>query len=75
MLATVMWLLSASSAAFQAPARGVLVAGGVQDQTGAVLPRAQVLLVAAGAASPAQSVVSDPAGLFRSEQFSMRPRY
>lgn len=56
-------LLAASAALAQPAARGVAVAGVVQDQTGAVLPGAHVTLSAAGGA--AQTVVSDVSGGFR----------
>jgi outer membrane receptor protein involved in Fe transport len=55
----------AAAARAQPAARGVVVAGTVQDQTGAVLPGATVSLTAAGAAAPAQTIVSDTAGAFR----------
>jgi len=64
MLATVFSLLAALSVAPQASARGVAVAGVVQDQTGAVLPGAQVALVSTADGS-AQSMVSDGSGIFR----------
>lgn len=60
----VMWLLLALRAA-QAVPRGVAVAGVVQDQTGAILPGAQITLLVAGSTAPSQSVVSDAAGAFR----------
>src|SRR5712691_10044856 len=47
---------------------GVVVAGVVQDQTGAVLPGAQVDLRVSGSTAPEQSVVSTPAGAFRFER-------
>jgi hypothetical protein len=68
MLATsalVIWFLSAVP---QSAARGVTVAGVVQDQTGAVLPGAQVSLMTAGAAAPVQTVPSDAGGAFRFER-------
>ena len=56
-------------ALLQAPARGVAVSGVVQDQTGAVIPGAQVVLsISAGrdeAVKPLQSVVTDATGKFR----------
>jgi len=64
MLATVFSLLAALSVAPQASARGVAVAGVVQDQTGAVLPGAHVALVSTADGS-AQAIVSDGSGVFR----------
>jgi len=49
-------------------ARGVAVSGVVQDQTGAVLPGAQVALAIAGDSKAVQSVVSDASGSFRFER-------
>jgi len=49
----------------QSAARGVAVAGVVQDQTGAILPGAQITLVATGSTTPVQSTISDTAGAFR----------
>src|SRR5581483_7025616 len=49
----------------QSAARGVAVAGVVQDQTGAILPGAQITLVATGSTAPVQSTISDTAGAFR----------
>src|SRR5579872_5428989 len=51
----------------QAPARGVAVSGVVQDQTGAVIPGAQVVLANPGESKPVQSAVTDGAGKFRFE--------
>src|SRR5689334_14152774 len=54
----------------QSPGRGVAgvaVAGVVQDQTGAVIPGAQVMLTIAGDAKPIQTIVSDASGRFRFE--------
>ncbi|MBZ5558518.1 MAG: carboxypeptidase regulatory-like domain-containing protein [Acidobacteriia bacterium] len=68
MPATVMWLLLAMTgmtATPQSPARGVAVAGVVQDQTGAILPGAQITLLVSGSAAPSQTAVSDAAGAFR----------
>jgi len=65
MLATMMWMFLAAGAALQPAARAVAVAGVVQDQTGAVLPGAQIALTAAGAAVPVETVASDPAGRFQ----------
>lgn len=70
MLAMAMWLSLAHSApgargpALQAGVRGVVVAGVVQDQTGAVLPGAHVAMFVAGSTALSQSVVSDEAGAF-----------
>ena len=52
----------------QPPSRGVSVTGVVQDQTGAVLPGAQVVLAAAGATAAEQSVLSEANGSFRFER-------
>ena len=64
MLATVFSLLAVLSLAPQASARGVAVVGVVQDQTGAVLPGAQVALIPAGGGAE-QRVASDASGAFR----------
>ena len=64
MLATVFSLIAALALAPQSSPRGVAVSGVVQDQTGAVLPGAQVALVSA-AHGAAQRVVSDGSGVFR----------
>ncbi|HWF84566.1 MAG TPA: TonB-dependent receptor [Vicinamibacterales bacterium] len=53
--------------AAQSPARGVVVSGTVQDQTGAVLPGAAITLAPEDAAAPAP-IVSDTAGTFRFER-------
>jgi len=66
-LATVFSLLAALSIAPQASARGVAVAGVVQDQTGAVLPGAEVALISASDGST-QAIVSDGSGVFRFER-------
>jgi Carboxypeptidase regulatory-like domain len=60
-------LIAAPQAALR-PATGVVVSGVVQDQSGAVLPGAQVELRAAGSATAAQSVVSDASGNFKFER-------
>ncbi len=52
-----------SSAFAQPSARGVMVGGSVQDQTGAILPGASVQLVTSGGVV-IQTVVSDTAGAF-----------
>src|SRR5579871_2799068 len=52
----------------QAPPRGVAVAGVVQDQTGAVLPGAQVAIFVGGAAAAAQTAITDQRGVFRFER-------
>ena len=49
----------------QTPPRGVVVAGTVQDQTGAVLPGATITLAAPSSPTPATPIVSDTAGAFR----------
>ena len=68
MLATMMWMFLAAGDALQPAARGVIVSGVVQDQTGAVLPAAQVALTPSGAQAPAQTVASDAAGRFQFER-------
>jgi protocatechuate 3,4-dioxygenase beta subunit len=66
MTATLICLIVAMSATPQTQAaRGVAVTGVVQDQTGAILPGAQVTLLTTGTATSAQTVVSDAAGAFR----------
>jgi hypothetical protein len=52
----------------QASPRGVVVAGVVQDQTGAVLPGAQVTISVAGSSAPALSATTDQSGAFRVER-------
>ncbi len=52
----------------QSSARGVIVAGVVQDQTGAVLPGATISIAASGSSEPPQRVVSDQSGAFRFER-------
>jgi hypothetical protein len=47
--------------------RGVTVAGVVDDQTGAVLPGAAVVLFVSGATTSADSTVTDQSGAFRFE--------
>jgi len=66
-------IMSVARLSAQTPARGsagVAVAGVVQDQTGAIIPAAQVTLTLAGAANAAQAVMTvmtDNAGAFRIE--------
>ena len=60
MIAVVLALLLAQSSG-----RGVSVSGVVQDQTGAVLPSAQVAITASNAAAPLQSTPTDASGAFR----------
>ena len=52
----------------QSSSRGVAVTGVVQDQTGAVLPGARVVLAIAGGSTAEQSVSSDASGAFRFER-------
>jgi hypothetical protein len=67
MLATLVWLILTAAAWPQAAApRGVAISGVVQDQTGAVLPGAQVALAVSGAPAASQTVVSDPPASFAS---------
>ncbi|HEY2150176.1 MAG TPA: TonB-dependent receptor [Vicinamibacterales bacterium] len=67
MLATVVLLIFALSGQPPSVSRGVAVSGVVQDQTGAVLQGAEVVLRAAD--SPTiQSIVCDAGGLFRFDQ-------
>jgi carboxypeptidase family protein len=61
MLALILVVLLAGA---QSPARGVTVSGVVQDQTAAVLPNAQVSMVAANSETVVQSGVADGAGAF-----------
>src|SRR5215468_7962833 len=68
MLATLLSMFLAAGADPQAAPRGVAVAGVVQDQTGAVLPAAQVELVGSGVAEPAQTVATDRSGRFGFER-------
>jgi outer membrane receptor protein involved in Fe transport len=65
-IAFVFWCLAAAAFA-QSAARGVIVAGTIQDQTGAVLPGAFVQLLSPAGAPP-QSVVSDTSGAFHFER-------
>src|SRR5262245_10373996 len=51
----------------QSSARGVAVSGVVEDQTAAVLPNAQIVLLVTGADDPVQSGTTDAAGAFRFE--------
>src|SRR5262249_51522312 len=52
----------------QSAPRGVAVAGVVQDQTGAVLPDAAVVLSQPGAATAGRQAMTDPGGAFRFER-------
>ncbi|HEY7289084.1 MAG TPA: carboxypeptidase regulatory-like domain-containing protein [Vicinamibacterales bacterium] len=52
----------------QAPPRGVVVAGVVQDQTGAVLPGAHVVIAVGASLAPAQTATTDRSGGFRIER-------
>jgi len=54
MLASAMWMFLAAVTALQAQPRGVAVAGVVKDQTGGVLPGAEIAIAAAGGAAPLQ---------------------
>jgi len=65
MLAMLLSLVLAAGGALKTPARVVAVAGVVRDQTGAVLPGAQITLVSAGTTNPLQSAATDASGLFR----------
>src|SRR5437763_1482999 len=67
MIGALALLFTTLTIAPQAAARpaGVAVSGVVQDQTGAVLPGANVDLRLAGSTASAQSVASTPAGAFR----------
>jgi carboxypeptidase family protein/TonB-dependent receptor-like protein len=58
------WIALLASAQTQPAARGVTVSGTVQDQTKAILPNAQVVLLLSGTESPAQSGMTDGAGAF-----------
>ena len=51
----------------QSAPRGVAVAGVVQDQTGAVLPGAAVVLSPSGAATTPEQATTDHSGAFRFE--------
>ncbi|HEY1911521.1 MAG TPA: carboxypeptidase-like regulatory domain-containing protein [Vicinamibacterales bacterium] len=68
MLATVVLLIFALSGQPPSLSRGVAVPGVVQDQTGAVLQGAEVVLRAADSPTIVQSIVSDAGGLFRFDQ-------
>jgi carboxypeptidase family protein len=65
MLATLSFACAIAFVAPQSAPRGVAVAGVVQDQTGAVLPGAQVELTPAGTAVASQTMVTTPTGSFR----------
>jgi protocatechuate 3,4-dioxygenase beta subunit len=65
MLATVIWFLLTLGGAAQAQPRAVVVSGVVKDQTGAVLPSAQVTIAAAGSTIAIQSATSDASGTFK----------
>ena len=63
MIALVLVLMLAGAEP-QSSARGTTVSGIVQDQTAAVLPSAQVLLLPSGGETPVQSGTTDAAGAF-----------
>ena len=65
MLATIALLIFSTADAPQPAARGVAVAGVVQDQTGAVLPGAHVSLTPDSTAEASRSIVTDASGTFR----------
>src|SRR5690242_14520881 len=48
----------------QPAARGVTLSGSVQDQTTAILPDAQVILLASGGQATVQTAATDGAGTF-----------
>src|SRR5262245_42482008 len=66
MFALILIALLASAQA--QPARSVSVSGIVQDQTKAILPNAQVVLLVSGNESPVQTGVTDGTGTFRFDQ-------
>ena len=68
MFATIALLIFSAAAAPQAAARGVAVSGVVQDQTGAVLPGAQISLSTDGTGTQPRAIVSDAGGVFRFDQ-------
>ena len=69
MLATLVSLIMTLGGTPQAAAsRGVTVSGVVQDQTGAILPGAEVTLRIAGSPRALQTAVSDAGGLFHLER-------
>jgi len=53
-----------ANAQSQQPARGATVTGTVQDQTTAILPGAQVVLLASGGQATVQTVATDTVGTF-----------
>src|SRR5215470_16781270 len=63
MFALILIALLASPQA-QSPARGVSISGTVQDQTKAILPNAQVVLLLSGNESPVQTGMTDGTGSF-----------
>src|SRR5262249_51184940 len=74
MFATIVLLIFSAAAALQPAVRGVLVSGVVQDQTGAILPGAQVSLAPVGpvgtdgTGTQARTIVTDSKGTFRFDQ-------
>jgi outer membrane receptor protein involved in Fe transport len=63
----VILLGTGASLSAQTAARGVVVSGNVQDQTGAVLPGATITLTREAATTPPAPIVTDTAGAFRFE--------
>src|SRR5262245_23901851 len=71
MFATMVLLIFSAAAELQPAVRSVLVSGVVQDQTGAILPGAQVSLAPVGTdgtGTPARTIVTDSKGTFRFDQ-------
>src|SRR5262249_21947321 len=58
------FLATLASAQAQPSARGVTVSGAVQDQTTAILPGAQVVLLGSGGRPPVQAGATDGGGAF-----------
>src|SRR5262245_14629304 len=58
------FLVTLASAQSQPSARGITVSGSVQDQTAAILPGAQVVLLGSGGDATVQSGATDAAGAF-----------
>src|SRR5262245_57920672 len=58
------FLVTLASAQAQPSARGATVSGTVQDQTAAILPGAQVVLLASGGQITVQTVATDTVGAF-----------
>ena len=67
---TLVFVAMLAGAQPQVSARSATVSGIVQDQTAAVLPGAQVLLLRAGTESPLQSGLTDPAGAFHFDRIA-----